>query len=364
MAIKAKKLKGDKTAYEIRVQYNKVRIKRVVRTTLTQARRIESEILQKLISGEYESLKRKENSLFRDYAEEYLSEVHWQKSFRRTKQLVDLLIKEFGTKRLTEITTKDFLRYRARRIEMLSNATFNREHSCLQRMLNVAISDEGFLITKNPLRGIKKLPEAPVENRELTPEEYQKLLRAAPEYFRRIMFFACNVGTRLQETLGLQFKQVKIHDFGAEVEVIETKSGKKETIPINQGVVKLLHAIAKDRGINLKFMSEQQREQYVFLGLRGDRLKSVRKPTQRTFRDAGVPYRDFHTFRHFWTTEMFNAGADVFEIQKIGRWGDLKTMLRYCHKRRSQEYDAVNKLHQHLSSAAEITPFKKASSKK
>ncbi|NIT59789.1 MAG: tyrosine-type recombinase/integrase [Aliifodinibius sp.] len=362
MAIKAKKLKGDKTAYEIRVQHNKVRIKRVVRTTLTKAKRIESEILQKLISGEYESLKRKENPLFRDYTEEYLKDVHWQKSFRRTKQLVELLAKEFGNKRLTEITTKDFLRYRARRTETVSNATFNREHSCLQRMLNVAISDDGLLISKNPLRGIKKLPEAPVENRELTPEEYQKLLKAAPEYFRRIMFFACNVGTRLQETLSLQFKQVKIHDFGAEVELIETKSGKRETVPINEGVVELLDVIARQRGIDFRFMSEQEREQYVFLGLRGERLKSVRKPMQRTFRDAGVPYRDFHTFRHFWTTEMFNAGADVLEIQKIGRWGDLKTMLRYCHKRRTQEYDAVNKLHQHLSSAAEILPFKKVNS--
>ncbi len=364
MAIKAKKLKGDKTAYEIRVQNNKVRIKRVVRTTLSQARRIESEILQKLISGEYESLKRKENPLFRDYAKEYLKEVHWQKSFRRTKQLVELLIGEFGNKRLTEIMTKDFLRYRARRTEIVSNATFNREHSCLQRMLNVAISDEAFLISKNSPRGIKKLPEAPVENRELTPEEYQKLLKAAPEYFRRIMFFACNVGTRLQETLSLQFKQIKIHDFGAEVELIETKSGKKETIPINKGVVEMLHIIARERYIDFKFLTEKQREQYVFLGLRSDRLKSVRKPMQKTFRDADLSYRDFHTFRHFWTTEMFNAGADVLEIQKIGRWGDLKTMLRYCHKRRTQEYDAVNKLHQHLSSSAGILPFRKVFSKK
>ncbi len=364
MAIKAKKLQGNKTVYEIRVQHNKVRIKRVVRTTLTQARRIESEILQKLISGEYESLKQKENPLFRDYAGEYLKEVHWQKSFRRTKQLVELLIKEFSGKRLTEITTKDFLRYRGRRLETISNATFNREHSCLQRMLNVAVSDEAFLISKNRLNAIKKLPEAPVENRELTPEEYQKLLKAAPEYFRRIMFFACNVGTRLQETLGLQFKQVKIHDFGAEIELIKTKSGKRETIPINKGVVQLLDVIAQERRTNLKFMTEEQREQYVFPGLRSERLKSVRKPMQRTFKDAAIPYKDFHTFRHFWTTEMFNAGADVLEIKKIGRWGDLKTMLRYCHKRRIQEYDAVNKLHQHLSSCAEILPFKKVLSKK
>ena len=98
------------------------------------------------------------------------------------------------------------------------------------------------------------------------------------------MFFACNVGTRLQETLSLQFKQIKIHDFGAEVELIETKSGKKETIPINKGVVEMLHVIARERYIDFKFLTEKQREQYVFLGLHSDRLKSVRKPMQKTLR--------------------------------------------------------------------------------
>jgi len=54
-----------------------------------------------------------------------------------------------------------------------------------------------------------------------------------------------------------------------------------------------------------------------------------------------MPYRPFHTFRHFWTSQMFNAGVDVGKIKKMGRWGDLQTMLSYCHSSRSEEQEAI-----------------------
>ena len=77
-------------------------------------------------------------------------------------------------------------------------------------------------------------------------------------------------------------------------------------------------------------------------------MKDIRKQMQVTFQKAGIEYRPFHTFRHFWTSEMFNAGVDVGKIRKIGRWRDLKTMLRYCHSNKSEERDAVNALSSHL----------------
>jgi hypothetical protein len=41
---------------------------------------------------------------------------------------------------------------------------------------------------------------------------------------------------------------------------------------------------------------------------------------------------------------MFNAGVDVGKIQKIGRWKDMKTMLRYCHSYKSEEREAIESL--------------------
>ena len=41
---------------------------------------------------------------------------------------------------------------------------------------------------------------------------------------------------------------------------------------------------------------------------------------------------------------MFDSGADPATIQKAGRWKDFKTMLRYCHRNKSQTQSAVEKL--------------------
>jgi len=119
-------------------------------------------------------------------------------------------------------------------------------------------------------------------------------------------------------------------------------------VPIHDDVIAMLKQIAQERGINLERMTTEQKEDHVFYGTRGTRLFDVRKAMTSTFKNAGVEQRDFHTFRHFWTTEMFNAGVPVQQIQKIGRWEDMKTMLRYCHTRKAQEFDAVNALRIHL----------------
>jgi integrase len=88
---------------------------------------------------------------------------------------------------------------------------------------------------------------------------------------------------------------------------------------------------------------------YVFRGLKREKLNSIRKPLERTFVESGVEPRPFHTFRHFWTKMMFEAGVDPATIQKIGRWRDFQTMLRYFYTTRPQEHEAVNKLSTQLS---------------
>lgn len=57
-----------------------------------------------------------------------------------------------------------------------------------------------------------------------------------------------------------------------------TKSGDKEYVPLNQTVVDLLLSMAKERGLDLNNLSEEAKQGYVFTGMCGQRLKSVRKP--------------------------------------------------------------------------------------
>ena len=359
MSVKQRTLKNGKTVFDVRVQYGKLRVCKTVRTTITDAKRLESKILQDLLNGRFDIILGTENPAFRQFAKEYEETVGWQKSYDRTQQLIRYLTSYFGDKRLTQITTKDFLEYRAMRLRTLSNATINREHACLRRMLNVAIQSDNYTISKNPLRGVRVLDERPAEDRTLTVDEYHKLLDAAPEYFRRIIFFAGNTAMRKMEILNLKFRQIKLWMNGGEIELIDTKSGKRETVLLNNDVVDLLKLIATEKDVDLFRVKERQKDLHVFTGMRGAPLKSITKPMMRTFREAKIEPRPFHTFRHFWTTEMFNAGVDVAKIKKIGRWRNLKTMLRYCHSNRSDEQEAVNTFSTHIKrKPAEILTMK------
>ncbi len=348
MPIRRRKRKDGKVVFDVRAEYGGVRVERTVPTTITEARRVESKMLQDLIHGRYEIFKNRKNPTFRKHAEDYKGAVTWQRSYRRTLISIGHLVKFFGSKRLTEIQEQDFIDYRTMRLQTVGVATLNRELACLKRMLNLAVRNNEYFLSKSPLDQIRFIKEPPAENRVLTVDEYQKLLEVAPEYFRRIVFFACHTGMRLMEMLNLTFGQIRVWLGGMEIELTETKSGEKEYVPLGAEVGEMLETIAKERRIDLHNVADQDRGKFVLTGMRGQRLKSVRKPMAKTFRAAGIQQRPFHTFRHFWTKAMFEAGNDPATIQKVGRWRDFKTMLRYCYTTRPQEHEAVNKLAQHL----------------
>ena len=95
---------------------------------------------------------------------------------------------------------------------------------------------------------------------------------------------------------------------------MDSKSGEKENVPLNEEAEGLVFEIARERNIDLKNLSQKQKSEHVILGRYGGHMKDIRKQMQVTFQKAGIEYRPFHTFRHFWTSEMFNAGVDVGKI--------------------------------------------------
>ena len=69
---------------------------RTVPRTFTEAKRVESRLLQDLINGKFEIPIQSKNPKFSDYAKDYIKSVPWQKSHRRTVQLVNNLVKSAG----------------------------------------------------------------------------------------------------------------------------------------------------------------------------------------------------------------------------------------------------------------------------
>jgi len=359
MGIRTRKLTSGKIAYDVEVQYNKERVKRTVRGTLTQARRVEARILNELVAGKFDLLRQKQDPKFNAYAAAYAQSITWQKSYDRTLHSLARLKQHFDDQKLSEITVQNFINYRTSRLKSVKPATVNREYACLKRMLNLAVKSDDYVIHHNPLRDIKALEEQPAVDRTLSLDEYYQLLAVAPEYFRRIIFFACNTGMRKNEIVSLTFGQIKLRTLGIEIELVETKSGKREYVPLNGGCHELIQQIAGERRINLHKLPKKHLASYVFLHDTGRHFRDYRRSMEKSFTQADLALRPFHTFRHFWTSQMFAAGNDVARIKEIGRWGDLQTMLRYCHTSNAERFDAANNLGKHLEKRpAKLVPLR------
>jgi hypothetical protein len=106
--------------------------------------------------------------------------------------------KERERTRKPELTTKEHGDCKGtvskKEVSLVSKATINREVACLKVILSRAELWE--YIPKNPIHGLKSLKEAPIRERYLTREEYQRLVLAAPSYLQDIIVFALATGMR------------------------------------------------------------------------------------------------------------------------------------------------------------------------
>lgn len=344
MSIRQRILKDGTTVYDVRACYKGDMAYETVRGSYTHAKRIYTRLYNELIDNRYRMPTTQNDPLFRDYAEEYKKNVTHLKDYRNVLSKIDILVAEFGKKKLSAISELDFLRFRTKRLKNgCSKATTNRDRSCLLRMLNVAVKSDSFIISKNPISNIKSLKEAPVEDRQITIEEYDKIIKVARPYFRRIIEFACRTGLRKKEITGLTFGQIKFNIDKMALELLDTKSQEREIVYLSDDMKDLILKIAKEKNVDLKNLSKEDRTKFVFSGLRKEQLKDFRRAMEWTFKEAGVKLRPFHSFRHFWTTHSLRI-ADPYTVMKIGRWRDIETMLKYCYSDSSKELEAVNKL--------------------
>lgn len=62
---------------------------------------------------------------------------------------------------------------------------------------------------------------------------------------------------------------------------------------------------------------------------------------------------------------MFVARVEPYTIMEVGRWKDLKTMIKYCYTSPNEQREAVNKLSDKLTGkTAKILDMRQYSGKK
>jgi integrase len=231
----------------------------------------------------------------------------------------------------------------------LSPSTTVKVFSLIRAMLNYAdrmdLTPDTF---RNPCRKVR-LPryDGSVEN-PLSAEDFDKFeafLKAYPnQHTARVVRFAMYTGRRMSEILKLEWPEVNLDTSGMVTFKAEnTKSGKRQTVPLNDKALRVLKAAQEDvlpqSNCGYVFLSKHAR---LFYGSFHRDWQCLRKKA----RETGVLSRHyrFHDLRHTAASRWVSNGVSIYMVQKLLGHADIKTTMRYAHCDSGSLRDAASML--------------------
>src|SRR5215813_6845197 len=246
------------------------------------------------------------------YLERYAKE---KRSVIEDQRHIQVLCDFFGNLLLSQITRahiEEFKQIRKNRVtrwgKSVSEAYCNRELSCLNHILRLAVEEE--LITASPIVKLHKGERA--RDKTLTEEEYQQLLAVSPVHLRHLIVCAYETGMRKGEIKGLTWDKVDLKTGFIRLAAEDTKTNEKRAIPLSPILRETLEEIRKE-----------QREgkvapisSHVFTW-KGKAIRRGWDSWETARRKAGLPDFRFHDLRHTFVTRKVREGWDYKRIMAI-----------------------------------------------
>jgi integrase len=239
----------------------------------------------------------------------------------------------FEDKFLREISMEDLERFRLRSmLEDRSGPSTIRKRLTIVGTIFKAAERWG-VVTDNPARRVQKPAEPRHKVRFLSADEWQRLHEAAPVWLRPILRLAVSTGMRMKEITLLQWGDVD--DAGRLLHVAEdTKTGTR-VVPLNLEALAVLEAQRTRRRAIVK--EGGALSPYVFTGedgkpfLEREQRNRITKVTLSKMASAGIEEASFHTLRHTAAAWMVQAGASLYEVQRILGHSTPVMTQRYAH---------------------------------
>lgn len=272
----------------------------------------------------------------------------------KNKQIIEItpkLIEQYKENRLkTKCGTKEINGVKVPKY--ISNSTVNREIGVLSKIFSLAIAN-GYT-NNNPVRDVKKLRVTNKLERHLSVEEEMRIYQVCDDdfsfsklpkeeqerlqrihngehaYLKPILIMALNTAMRKSEILNMTWDCV---DFDKnEISALNTKNGKKNTIPMSSKLRETLLKMYNAKGDNI----------YVFTNpYTGTKYNDIKKCFKTVCKLADVKNLRFHDLRHTGATRMVAAGVPLPVVKEILNHASIQTTMRYAHTMREQEVSAV-----------------------
>jgi integrase len=306
------------------------------RTTAFQAESIRKAALAEGRAG---IIKKFPAPIFEDFMNnEYLP---WSKNqhqshprtYKRYKVASKPLIAFFGKLRLNLITPSHVEKFKLMRSDEISPAGTNRDLAVLRSSLNHA-ARLGH-IPRNPVSGIRFLPEGPGRMRIVSHEEQQKYLAAAGSVLRDVATMILETGMRPEEVFTIRKENVHPVKRYLFVPVGKTRFARRN-VPLTDAAVGILkRGLAKARG------------SYVFAHRRDSErpLTTVYKQHLETLKNTKIqPAFRLYDLRHTFGSRSAMAGVDLATLKELMGHSNISTTMRYVHPTPEHKREAVRKL--------------------
>lgn len=239
----------------------------------------------------------------------------------------------FGKLPLDAITTAHVENFKQVRSEDVSAATTNRDTAALRFMLNYAMRKG--LINRNPVHGVKLMPEGPGAMRVVSQEEQRKYLAKSNPLLRDVATMILETGMRPEEVFTIRKENVHLtHGF------VFVPTGKTRFSRRNIPLTDIAQAILKRR-------VKAAKGPYVFPS-RHDASKpltSVKKAHAKALGGAKIKLRfRIYDLRHTFGSRSAMAGIDLPTLKELMGHSDISTTMRYIHPTPEHKQEALKKL--------------------
>jgi len=269
----------------------------------------------KIINGD---INKKPPTLFKIYADKYLSLKDHIKTIRETISRVEKINKVFGHREVSSIKRAEVREYASVLLKEVSPKTVRNYIGIFKAILEVAIEyDE---ITDNPAEHIKLPQHIKAEVTPFTPEEVIRLIDASDGWFKNFLAISFYTGMRTGEALGLMYGDIDLTSKTLHIKRSVSK-GKTTTPKTTSGVRQV--PIFDHLMPYIKEQLAAKKSLYLFTNDEGKPFygaDSLKRHWRSTCEKSGVKYRKLYTTRHTFITSMLKSGViSILELaQTVG----------------------------------------------
>lgn len=289
-----------------------------------------------IYQGRYNIESTKKPILFDRFVnDEYLpwAKDHYE-DFARVKSVTKLFLQTFKNMSFQDMNNFLVDKYKSKRKKLGKKPdTINRELTVLHKICTLAV--EWNKISKNPIKGMKKVKVPPKEYRKVRDWEFKLLHHHAEEHLKPILLCGYVAGMRKDEVRKLTWSCVDFEE--RYIYVAKTKNNESRYIPLGEHFLETLARIKRTN-----------RSEYVFLKANGEHYRS-KKAWDGSFKKAleksGIEYCTYHDLRRTCISNLLvDENVDIRTVMAISGHKDIRMLKVYAQTDTEAKKKAVSKL--------------------